>query len=144
MNDPDQMITWSSRGNGLPDRLWTGNNKGDGERSAADLTVGLANLGFLTAALRRRARVWCLTAVLGLVVGTGLYVKFPPAYHASATVLLAYSPNANPFVQVANEAGHQLSQPGIGAVRDAVDDLLAQRRCARIGSGHVPAHSYPT
>jgi capsular polysaccharide biosynthesis protein len=105
------MITWSSRGNGLPDRLWTGNNTGDGERSAADPTAGLANLGFLTAALRRRARVWCLTAVLGLVVGTGLYVKFPPAYHASATVLLAYSPNANPFVQVANEASMAQSQP---------------------------------
>ena len=90
MNDPDQMITWS-RGDGLPDRLWAENNTVDEERSAADLTGGLANLGFFAAALRRRARVWCLTAVVGLVIGTGLYVKYPPAYHATTTVLLVYN-----------------------------------------------------
>jgi hypothetical protein len=80
VNDPDQMITWS-RDDGLPDRLWAGNNTAEGSRSAADLTGGLANFGFLTAALRRRARVWCLTAVVGLVIGSGLYLKDPPAYH---------------------------------------------------------------
>ena len=84
MNDPDQLITWS-RGDGLPDRLWAGNTASDGERSAAALTGGLANLGFFTAVLRRKAWVWCLTAVIGLVIGTGLYVKFPPAYHATTT-----------------------------------------------------------
>lgn len=110
MNDPDQMISWS-RGDGLPDRLWAGDNTVDGSRSVGDLTGGLANLGFLTAALRRRARVWCLTAVIGLVVGSGLYLKYPPAYHATATVLLAYSPNVNPTVQVANEASLAQSQP---------------------------------
>lgn len=110
MNDPDQLITWS-RGDGLPDRLWAGNTGEDGERSAAALTGGLANLGFFAAVLRRKARVWCLTAVLGLVIGTGLYVKFPPAYHASATVLLAYSPGSNSQVQVQNEASMAQSQP---------------------------------
>jgi len=110
VNDPDQMISWS-RGDGLPDRLWAGDNPADGSRSAAELTGGLANLGFLTAALRRRARVWCLTAVLGLVVGSGLYLKYPPAYHATATVLLAYNPNVNPTVQVLNEASLAQSQP---------------------------------
>ena len=110
MNDPDQLITWS-RGDGLPDRLWAGNTAVDEERSAADLTGGLANLGFFTAALRRRARVWCLTAVIGLVIGTGLYLKFPPAYHATATVLLVYNGNVNPSTQVANEASMAESQP---------------------------------
>ena len=105
MNDPDQLITWS-RGDGLPDRLWAGNTASDEERSAAALTGGLANLGFFTAVLRRKARVWCLTAVIGLVIGTGLYVKFPPAYHATTTVLLVYNGNVNPSVQVANEAEH--------------------------------------
>ena len=110
MNDPDQLITWS-RGDGLPDRLWAGNTASDEERSAAALTGGLANLGFFTAVLRRKARVWCLTAVIGLVIGTGLYVKFPPAYHATTSVLLVYNGSVNPSVQVANEQSMAASQP---------------------------------
>ncbi len=110
MNDPDQLITWS-RGDGMPDRLWAGNTASDEERSAAALTGGLANLGFFTAVLRRKARVWCLTAVIGLVIGTGLYVKFPPAYHATTTVLLVYNGSVNPSVQVANEQSMAASQP---------------------------------
>jgi len=110
VKDPDQLITWS-RSDGLPDRLWAGNTGEDGERSAAALSGGLANLGFFTAVLRRKARVWCLTALLGLVIGTGLYVKFPPAYHASATVLLVYNPGTNSQVQVQNEASVAQSQP---------------------------------
>ena len=111
MNNPDQMITWS-RGNGrLPDHVWNGTTPVDEERPGADLNGGLANLAFITAALRRKTRVWCLTAVLGLAIGTGLYVKFPPAFHATATVLLAYSPGVNPSVQVANEVSTAQSEP---------------------------------
>jgi capsular polysaccharide biosynthesis protein len=110
VNDPDQLITWS-RGDGLPDRLWAGETAVDEERSAAALTGGLANLGFFTAALRRRARVWCLTAVVGLVIGAGLYLKFPPAYHATATVLLVYNGDVNPTTQVGNEASMAGSYP---------------------------------
>jgi len=109
VSDPDQLITWS-RGDGLPDRLWAGNTASDGERSAAALTGGLANLGFFTAVLRRKAWVWCLTAVIGLVIGTGLYVKFPPAYHATTSVLLVYNGSVNPSVQVENEASMADSQ----------------------------------
>jgi capsular polysaccharide biosynthesis protein len=111
VNNPDQMITWS-RGNGrLPGHLWNGNTPVEEERPAADPNGGLANLGFIGAALRRRARVWCFTAVLGLVIGTGLYAKFPPAYHASTTVLLAYNPDVNPEVEAANEANVAESEP---------------------------------
>jgi capsular polysaccharide biosynthesis protein len=110
VNDPDQLVTWS-RGDGLPDRLWAGNTAPDEERSAAALIGGLANLGFFTAVLRRKTRVWCLTAVVGLVIGTGLYVKFPPAYHATATVLLVYNSNVTPSVQVTNEESMAASRP---------------------------------
>lgn len=110
MNDPDQLITWS-RGDGRSDRLWAGDTAIDGERSAAALTGGLADIGFFAAVLRRRARVWCLTAVIGLVMGTGLYLKFPPAYHATATVLLVYNGNVNPVTQVGNEASMAESHP---------------------------------
>jgi capsular polysaccharide biosynthesis protein len=116
VNDQDQMITWP-RGNGrLPDRMWNGNTPADEERPAADLTGGLANLGFISAALGRKRRVWCVTAVLGLMIGTGLYVKFPPAYHATTTIMLAYNPGVNPEVEAANEAQMAESAPVAGRV----------------------------
>src|SRR5262249_32051468 len=100
-----------SRGDGRSDRPWAGDTAIDEGRSAAALTGGLANFGFFAAVLRRRARVWCLTAVIGLVIGTGLYLKFPPAYHATATVLLVYDGNVNPSVQVGNEQSMAASSP---------------------------------
>jgi hypothetical protein len=115
VNDPDQTIIWS-RGKELwprgkePQRpQWTDDSAGD-EHSAVDLAGGLVNLGFFTAALRRKARVWILTAVIGLVLGAGLYVKFPPAHHASTTVLVVYNGDQDPQVQVQTEASLADSQ----------------------------------
>ena len=98
MNDPDK-ITWPN-GNGindfLPERLWPLDEfAADGEPPAAGVTGGLASLKFITAALRRRARFWCFTAVVGLIVGCGLYLKSPPGYQASTTVWLIPGPYEN-------------------------------------------------
>lgn len=119
MNDPDRTITWSRRDD-LLHRLWSeaDDTAVDEERSAADLTAGrLVNLGFFTAALRRRAWVWWLTGVLGLVIGSGLYVKFPPAHHATATVLLVYNNSyENPAVEVGTEQSVAQSRVVAGRV----------------------------
>ncbi len=115
MKDPDPIITWSS-GDDVPRRLWADDTTVDDERTAADLTGGLVNLGFFTAALRRSAWVWCLTGVLGLLIGSALYLKFPPAYHATATVLLADSPNQNPTIQVQTDMSLAQSQAVAGRV----------------------------
>ena len=110
MNDPDQSVIWS-RGDELPERLWAYNETTpDEERSAADLTGGLVNLGFFTAALRRSAWVWCLTAVVGLLIGSALYQKYPPAYHATTTVLLVDNPSQNPAVEVQTDLSLAQSQ----------------------------------
>jgi capsular polysaccharide biosynthesis protein len=111
VNDPDHMITWS-RGTELPGRLWADDTTvpSDEERSAADLTGGLVNLRFFTAALRRSAWVWCLTGALGLLIGSALYVKFPPAYHATTTVLLGADPSQNPTIEVQNDMSLAQSQ----------------------------------
>ena len=109
MNDPDQTIIWS-RGKELQSPQWTDDAATDEQRSAADLTGGLVNLGFFTAALRRKARIWCLAGVIGLAIGSALYLKFPPAYHANATVLLVYNGNQDPAVQVQTEASLAQSQ----------------------------------
>jgi capsular polysaccharide biosynthesis protein len=78
--------------------------EGDDDRSSADLVAGLVSLGFFGSVLRRKARVWCLTGLLGLVIGAGLYVKYPPAHHATTSVLLVYTPNQDPQTQVQSEA----------------------------------------
>jgi capsular polysaccharide biosynthesis protein len=98
VNDPHK-ITWPS-GNGIGDypseRLWTLSDfTGDGEPAAAEATGGLASLKFITAALRRRVKFWCTTAVVGLVVGCGLYVASPPGYQASTSVWLVAGPYEN-------------------------------------------------
>ena len=117
MNDPDRTITWS-RGDDLLGRLWADDTTVDEERPAAELTPGrLVNLGFFAAALRRRAWVWCLTGVLGLVIGSGLYLKFPPAYHATATVLLVYdNPDGNPSAEAPTEQSVAQSRVVAGRV----------------------------
>jgi capsular polysaccharide biosynthesis protein len=56
-----------------------------------ELGTGLVSLGFITAALRRSAWLWCTTAIVGLLLGLGLYVIRPPAYQASTTILLVPS-----------------------------------------------------
>src|SRR5262245_17937332 len=58
--------------------------------------AGLAGGPLLGAALRRRAWVWCLCGVVGLLAGVGFTVVRPPAPQGSATVLVAHSPNENP------------------------------------------------
>ena len=101
MNDPYQTITWSG-GDDLVGRLGVGDTTADEDRPPT--AGGLVSLGFFTDALRRGARVWCLTAVLGLALGAGLYLKYPPAYHAATTVLLVYSnPEGSPEIEVQTE-----------------------------------------
>jgi capsular polysaccharide biosynthesis protein len=120
VNDPRQAAE-PSRGDNRPmsGPLWTSDSdvSVEEEEQAADLGTALANLGFIRAALRRSRWFWCATAVLGLVAGIGFYVARPPAYQASATVLLppATYPNAILDDQevaqsrtVAGEALHQL------------------------------------
>jgi capsular polysaccharide biosynthesis protein len=108
VNDRDQMFTWS-RSDDLPGLL-ADDAAVDEERSVGDLTGGLVNLRFFTAALRRSAWVWCLTGVFGLLIGSALYVKYPPAYHATATVLLGDSPTQDPAVEVLTDQSLAQSQ----------------------------------
>jgi capsular polysaccharide biosynthesis protein len=109
VNDPDRMLTWS-RGDDLPGRLWADDAAMGEERPTPDLTGGLVNLRFFTAALRRGAWIWCLTAVLGLLIGSALYVKSPPAYHATASVLLGDNPTQDPMIEVQTDASLAQSQ----------------------------------
>jgi capsular polysaccharide biosynthesis protein len=98
VNDPDRKITWPS-GNGtgqyLPEGLWGLNDFAVDESPATEPGGGLVGLGFITAALARRRRLWCITAAAGLLLGCGLYLKSPPAYQASTSLLLTPGPYEN-------------------------------------------------
>ena len=113
MNDPDQSIVWS---NGVGDELAKRLSAYDGfpaaeEHPEAEPTGGLVSLSFIGAALKRRTAVWCGTALAGLLIGLGLYVKFPVPYQASATVLLKENPNIDPLVAIQTDTALAQSTP---------------------------------
>jgi capsular polysaccharide biosynthesis protein len=99
----------------LPERLWDfGDHAVPEGHPAADAGAGLVSMSYIKAELRRHARLWCLTAVLGLLVGCGLYLRYPPSYTATATVLLKAGPNQNPAVQIETDAA-LLQSNGVAA-----------------------------
>jgi capsular polysaccharide biosynthesis protein len=102
VNDPDDALSWpDGLGDHLPGGLWNYEDlAAAGDPPVTDLAGGLTSGGFIWAALKRSAWLWCATALAGLVIGSGLYVKDPPAYHAYAEVLLIDSPTQDPAIEV--------------------------------------------
>ena len=95
-DDGDPAVTLSRfAGNGLREGAWADDSEVARERPA-ERAGGLASLAFLGAALRRRAWVWCLMAVLGLLAALALKEVLPPAYQASTTILMVYTADENP------------------------------------------------
>jgi capsular polysaccharide biosynthesis protein len=94
VNDPNYTLALPDGiGDSAPEGPWVGDDiTSIDDYPAGDLAGGLTSLGFITAALRRRARFWCAAALLGLLVGCGYYVLSPPTYRASASVLLTLGP----------------------------------------------------
>ena len=108
----------------LPERLWGfGDHAAPEGHPATDAGAGLVSMSYVKAELRRHARLWCLTAVLGLLVGCGLYLRYPPSYTATATLLLKAGPNQNPAVQIETDAA-LLQSNGVAA--DAIKQLGIQ------------------
>ena len=65
------------------------------EERSPGFAAGLVSLAFIRAAIRRSRLTWCATALIGLLIGLGIYVVYPPAYKASASVLLTFGPYEN-------------------------------------------------
>lgn len=98
MKDPDPMVTLSAEAaDELRERLWAYEDfSGPVEHPAFDVTGAFASLGFLRQALRRRRRLWLTLGALGLVIGCGVYVTYPPAYPASTTLLITNASGSDP------------------------------------------------
>ena len=103
MSDGDRALALglSGRGNG-PDLPWSDEVIGADDHGA-DLTAGLASLGFIGAALRRRKWLWAAMAVVGLIIGSGVYLSSPPHYQASTTLLLTVGPEAQPGTAILDD-----------------------------------------
>jgi capsular polysaccharide biosynthesis protein len=97
VNDPNYTLALPDGiGDSAPERPWAWDDLTSvDDYLAGDPAGRLTSLGFITVALRRRARFWCVTALLGLLVGGGFYVVSPPAHQASASVLLTLGPYEN-------------------------------------------------
>jgi capsular polysaccharide biosynthesis protein len=113
VNDPYGMVAWpDGAGDDLPDRIWTRDDFTPvQEFPVAELTGGFTSGAFIKAALRRRVKFWCTAAFIGVLIGFGLYVGFPPAYHATATLLLTNAPNDNTTTAMQTEATLAQSLP---------------------------------
>jgi capsular polysaccharide biosynthesis protein len=113
VNDPYGSVAKpNGAGDDLPDRIWAHDDFTPvQEFPVAELASGYTSGAFIKAALRQRARSWCAFAFVGVLIGFGLYVKFPPAYHATATVLLTNAPNENTATAMETEATLAQSLP---------------------------------
>jgi capsular polysaccharide biosynthesis protein len=140
VNDPDPIVTFSIPDRrGLSERTWADDaNTAEPEYPVVDRTAAFASLGFIRAALKRGAWIWCATAVLGLLIGYGLYIKFPPAYQATTSVLLTNDPsldaaqiqtNAN-LVQSTAVAARVVNQLGL---HQSVGSFIASSTVTPVG-----------
>lgn len=114
----------------LPERLWAFDDLDETapDAPAADVSGGLISLGYLRAVLRRGRKIWCTTAVLGLLIGLAAYKEFPPSYQASAAILLAN----NPFEQTASAA---LDDQALAQSRTVAGAALRQMGLPEAGAG---------
>jgi len=75
----------------IPERDWgLSGFDGDQDVPAADYAAGLSRLPYISAALRRRARVWIITALIGLLLGAAFSVLKPAPFQATTSVLLTH------------------------------------------------------
>jgi capsular polysaccharide biosynthesis protein len=121
VNDPDQTVAFPLPKDSAPARdQWPDEGLRDAELGdesedpASGRPVPIVSLAFLRAALKRNARLWCATAVLGLVLGVAFYAAFPPAHQATTSILVTNDPGQDPADQAATNVTLAQSQAVAG------------------------------
>ena len=88
----------------LRDRPWAYDDYPPVEdESAVDPTAGLASLGYIATAIRRRLALVAAAALIGLFLGTAGYVLAPPAFQAEISLYLSTAPGQNPGQAMATD-----------------------------------------
>lgn len=95
--------------------LWTYDDFQD-ETAATDAPASkLISLGDITAAIKRSKRLWGIAAVVGLLLGSALFVTTKPSYQVSVSILITNDPSQDPVTQM--DTNQLLAQsPTLGAV----------------------------
>lgn len=124
------MLSVNKR-NGLLGQVWADDDVTAADDQLADYSAGLTSLGFIRAAIRRSVWFWGALAIIGVLLGTGLYLKSPPLSQASTTLLLKVGPEAAPGTAIQDDqviaqsrtvAGIALHQLGL---QESVSDFVA-------------------
>ena len=97
MNEPDQTASFRfaqsngsfrQKSDGLDD-AWTDDEfSTDEDQPTVERGAAFVSLAFIIASLKRSAWLCIVSALIALVLGAALYVKFPPSYAATVSVLL--------------------------------------------------------
>ena len=120
---------------GLQEQLWAYDDTPEPqenpaeERPVDEVTGGFVNLGFIRAAIRRNLRFCLAAGLIGLIVGCGLYVKFPPAVQASTSVYITNNPNTDAVSAMLTNVTLAESRP---VAQAAIDKLGLQQTPASL------------
>jgi capsular polysaccharide biosynthesis protein len=128
LNNPEQQPDWPvGLESGMSEQLWAYDDLAvDDDQQGVDPTAEFVSLPFIRQALKRRKRFWLTVGILGLVIGSALFVKFPPAYKATTTVLLKNGPAVAQGEQILTDTA--LAQ----------SDALAQRAVTQLHLSESP------
>lgn len=77
------------------ERLWAYEDFGPETPQPYNIAGSFTSLGFIWSAIRRSRRLWIAWAVLGLIIGLGMYVLFPISYAANVSVLVKPDPGVD-------------------------------------------------
>lgn len=121
------------RSDGLrPDSAWDVDDGADDDQPAGPVPAGLVTLRYLWDAVRRHARLWVATAVLGLIAGIAFPYVLPPASVATTKLLLTHHPGDDALTAMATDVDLATTATVAGRVIDRLglqespDDLLKQ------------------
>jgi capsular polysaccharide biosynthesis protein len=101
VNNGDRTAALHTSPDDLRERLWAYEDfTAEQEHPGLDVTGAFASLGFLRTALKRNARLWLTLAVIGLIIGAGMYAALPPKYQATTSIYFTNNPDMDALDQI--------------------------------------------
>ena len=138
MTDRDQRIPFSLNGdNGESERFGAYDDFAATESRSTDFAPGLVSLAFIREAIRRSRRLWTVMAVVGLVLGAGVFVERPHEYQAQASVVLTLGSLCESFVTEGVGSNYQAIAATPAVAEIAVHQLGLQQSASSFVSTYT-------